>query len=537
MAKGKGPEILSISGSELEELLATLQGCLSVEVFEKVRGLLQTLQWVLATIEQKTISLARLGRLLFGPKTEKTSRLFPKPSGADSAPNPAQENHKRKGHGRRKAGDYPGAKLVPVPHPQLRAGATCPECRKGKLRLLAPACLILIKAQPMISAIKYELEKLRCTLCGKVFTAPVPPEAVQGKYDSNVGVVLAINRYGMGVPMYRTEKWQNHFGVPMAASTQWEQIAKASQAPKAVYEALQIEAAQAELIHSDDTNMRIQELARQRAQADAVDAPDTDKRTGCFTTGIVAKVTGHQVALFMTGAKHAGENLDEVLQHRAAHLDKLLHMADGLSRNESKEFETIVCNCMSHARRAFVDVVENFPEECRYVLESLRQVYRVDAQAKEQRLCDLERLALHQEHSQPIMEALKDWMEAQMAHQKVEPNSGLGQAIKYMLKRWERLTRFLTVLGAPLDNNLCERTLKTAVLHRKNSMSFKTFHGAQVGDAFMSLIHTCALNGINPFDYLMALNDHVELVVKAPAQWFPWSYQRTLAALPPSNST
>lgn len=282
--------------------------------------------------------------------------------------------------------------------------------------------------------------------------------------------------------------------------------------------------------------MYIHELARQRAEADAA-GETKNQRTGCFTTGIVARVADHQVALFMTGANHAGENLDEVLQNRASQLGKPLHMSDGLSRNESKEFETIICNCLGHSRRAFVDVVENFPQECRFVIESLRQVYRTDAQAKEQQLSDLERLKLHQQQSQPVMDELKKWLEEQFEQKKVEPNSSLGKAIQYMLKRWKPLTRFLSVPGAPLDNNIAERALKMAIVHRKNSMRFKTLNGAEIGDAFMSLLHTCALNGINPFDYLMALNNNAEVVIKAPAQWLPWNYEPTLAQIKPPDTS
>jgi hypothetical protein len=274
--------------------------------------------------------------------------------------------------------------------------------------------------------------------------------------------------------------------------------------------------------------MRIQSLRREIAQS-----PDPDQRTGIFTTGIVAQVAGHPVALFFTGQNHAGENLDQLLQRRAQELPPPLHMCDGLARNESKEFTTRLCNCLTHGRRTFVEVKDNFPQECRQVIESLRQVYHFDAQAKAPPFSAEQRLAFHQEHSGPVMAELKQWLTDQQEQKRVEPNSGLGQAIAYMLKRWEPLTRFLKVPGAPLDNNICEQILKRAILHRKNSLSYKTLHGAQVGDLFMSLIHTCRLNGINPWDYLMALQDHLAQVHKEPARWLPWNYQLTLAELNP----
>ena len=134
----------------------------------------------------------------------------------------------------------------------------------------------------------------------------------------------------------------------------------------------------------------------------------------------------------------------------------------------------------------------------------------------------------HQEHSQPVLEALQAWFDAQFAERKVEPNSGLGEAITYCLKRWNRLTLFLREPGAPLDSNIVERALKKCILHRKNSLFYKTENGAEVGDLFMSLIHTCELNGVNPFEYLIALQKHAEELAKNPPAWMPWNYSESL---------
>jgi transposase len=355
-------------------------------------------------------------------------------------------------------------------------------------------------------------------------TAPAPPEAGQDKYDSSVGTMLAVTRYGMGQPMYRTDKWQSHFGVPLPASTQWKLIAAASPTPEIVYEALIDVAANGWIIHTDDTTMRVHSLGQEISEND-------DPRTGIFTTGLISRVGDHQIALFFTGQKHAGENLDRTLQRRTAGLEKPLHMCDALSRNVSKEFETILCNCLCHGRRQVVDVVDNFPEECRKIIAILAEVYRVDALAKEQGLADTARLLLHQTQSKPVMDELHQWMREQFAQKKVEPNSGLGQAINYLLRHWEALTRFLSVPGAPLDNNIAERGLKMAILHRKNSLAFMTLRGARVGDVFMSLIHTSELNNVNPFDYLMALQQHANSVSHTPSQWLPWNYSQMLETL------
>jgi hypothetical protein len=176
-----------------------------------------------------------------------------------------------------------------------------------------------------------------------------------------------------------------------------------------------------------------------------------------------------------------------------------------------------------------VDVAENFPEECRYVLETLRHVYHHDAIAREQRLSPEERLHFHQKHSGPVMKALHDWMEAQFTERKTEPNSGLGKALSYLPNHWAKLTLFLEHPGVPIDNNIVERSLKKAILNRKNALFYKSLNGAAVGDLFMSLIHTCELNGRNPFDYLTELQRHAADLSMCPAAWMPWNYRETLA--------
>jgi len=203
-------------------------------------------------------------------------------------------------------------------------------------------------------------------------------------------------------------------------------------------------------------------------------------------------------------------------------------MCDALSRNPPKEFQVILSNCIAHGRRKFVEVAENFPEECRYVLEQLGEVYTNDALAREQGMSPEQRLHFHQVESGPRMKDLETWFKKQFAERKVEPNSGLGGAILYMQKYWDKLTLFLRQAGAPLDNNIVERTLKMAILHRKNAMFYKTQNGARVGDLFMSLIYTCQFCGANPFDYLTELQRHRRELFRNPSDWMPWNYRNTL---------
>jgi hypothetical protein len=457
-------------------------------------------------IEAKQTTIGRLQRLVFGAKTEKTSQIFPPPmttslpGAAAAVPAP-----KRKGHGRTAAANYTGAQRVKVPHPQLHPGDSCPDCNKGKLYLLKqPAQLVRITAQSLFAATRFELEKLRCALCGKIFTAPPPPEAGLEKFAPSVGPMLGYLRFGGGLPHYRLDKMQTDLGVRLPASTQWELMAKAGQA----------------LIHNDDTTMRVQSLSRE-TQA----AAKPPERTGIFTTSLLSEVEGHRIALFVTGHRHAGENLDQLLARRTDGAPPPIQMCDALSRNPSKEFQTILANCLAHGRRQFVDIASDFPQDCQHVLESLSEVYKYDAQAKELNLTPEARLRFHQEHSQKPMDELQQWMREQLEQKRVEPNSGLGDAFNYMFKHWPALTLFLQKVGAPLDNSICERALKMAILHRKNSLAYKTQNGAHLGDLFMSLIHTCRLCAANPLDFLNALQRHAGEVRENPTRWYPWNYR------------
>jgi len=201
-------------------------------------------------------------------------------------------------------------------------------------------------------------------------------------------------------------------------------------------------------------------------------------------------------------------------------------MCDGLARNLPRELDTILSNCLAHGRRNFVEIYDRFPEECRHVIEAFKVIYHNDKVAHMEDMPADARLAWHQTRSKPTMDNLHAWLQHQFDDKLVEPNSALGQAINYLLKRWKPLTLFLRKAGAPLDNNLCERAMKKAILHRKNSMFYKTRNGARIGDMYMSLIYTCELSGANAFDYLNQIQLNAADVAKSADCWMPWNYRQ-----------
>jgi transposase len=520
---------LVLQEAERSLFLEAVRPGVSPEHFERIRAMTEAFPQLLALFEEQGTSLDRVRKIAFGAPTEKTAHLgAPDQPAAHSSDTPKR---RRKGHGRRGAAAYTGARRVPVAHPTLKTNQKCPECQQGKLHLQPKAATAIhLQAQPPIAASVYEMEVLRCALCGKTFTAPLPTEAGQEKCDPSVGVMVGMLRYGAGMPFYRLEQWQENLGVPLPASTQWELANQAARQLEPIFDELAFLAAQAPTVCNDDTTMRVSQL-RQEIQSET-----KPERTGIFTTGVVAQPPDHPIALFFTGRQHAGENLNQLLQRRSGELPPPLQMCDGLSRNAPKEAETILACCLAHGRRGFFEVAARFPEECQHVLQALRLIYQCDAQAKEKGLSAQERLVLHQAQSGPVMDQLKSWLDTQINQKRVEPNSGLGEAIQFMQRHWVQLTRFLHEPGAPLDNNACERILKTAILHRKNSLSYKTQRGSKVGDLFMSLIQTCRLNRINPFAYLLAVVRHSAEVKADPKQWLPWNYPASLPTATPSQT-
>jgi transposase len=471
-------------------------------------------------------ALHALAAMLVRPRTtEKTSAVLEQSEGAEAGAG-AQPDTKAPpphGHGRNPAEAFGGAQKIDITHQKLKHGDRCPECAKGNVYgQKEPKVLVRIVGQAPLAATVYSLERLRCGACGQVFTAQEPEGVGPEKYDETAAAMIAQLKYGSGTPFYRLEQLEGQLGIPLPAATLWEIVEETAEMIKPARDELIRQAAQGEVLHNDDTSMRVLRLEREPAA----------KRTGVFTSGIVSTGQGWKIALFFTGGKHAGENLADVLKRRAAELPAPIQMCDALSRNVPKlaaGVEILLANCMAHGRRQFVEVAANFPRECRYVLEMLSQAYGHDAEARAQALTPEQRLQFHQQHSGPVMEQLHRWLEAQFAERKTEPNSGLGKAITYLLRHWRPLTTFLRVAGAPLDNNIVERALKRAVLHRKNALFYRTLNGAQVGDLFMSLIQTCQLCGINSFDYLIELQRHAQELAANPAEWMPWNYRETIA--------
>jgi hypothetical protein len=546
----KAPEIIEVNWQQIEDLLdRAASNTLREEDTELMRQIFGSYVQLFQIVGDKNTTIARLRKLFFGASSEKTKKVVGDEEDAEE-PNAARNDDADRehtdpddsvatdeepspGHGRYGADDYPGANQVDVPHPTLCMGDDCPDCPDGTLYEKKPSVFVRFVGQAPLQATVYRMQRLRCHLCGKIFTAPTPDGVGEQKYDHTAASMIGLLKYGSGLPFNRLQRLQGNCQIPLAASTQWGIVYAVALLIAAAYEELIRQAAQGEVVYNDDTTVKILELMGERAKkSPPPDDPHDPDRTGLFTSGVVATRAGLRIALFFSGRQHAGENLTDVLKHRAEELDAPIQMCDGLSRNLPKELETILANCLAHGRRDFVDLYDRFTDECRYVIKAFKVIYHNDKVAREEGMSGEERLSYHQAHSKPTMDNLKVWLQRQFDEKLVEPNSALGEAINYLLKRWDPLTLFLRKAGAPLDNNLCERALKKAILHRRNSLFYKTRKGARVGDIYMSLIYTCELNRVNAFDYLNQLQLNAPDVTEHPDRWMPWNYRENAPVAP-----
>jgi NTP pyrophosphatase (non-canonical NTP hydrolase) len=544
------PEEMKLSREEGEQLIERLETDRVTAADRAVLvKLIRLYFWLSFALQETKISLKRLKVALFGEgrkgvkgrgsdDEEPPSRgsggtgseskgTKDAADGTDEAGAKGEKKRLGSGHGRQGSQAYTGAQVIVCRHEELSVGERCPACGRGRLYGLPSGVEIRIDGQALLSAVRYELEKLRCSACGEIFTAGLPGGTDEDKYSPRARAVLALGRYYLGLPFYRIEQFQAVVGVPVADATQWEQVERVADCAYPVFEQLKYLAAQSEVIHQDDTHVRILGLLEENRVAAAQGEPL--ERTGMYTTGLVAYDGERTICLYLSGRAHAGENLAAVLSLREADREPPIVMSDALAANLlADESAVIRSHCLAHGRRYFTEIEEVFPEECERVISDFKKVFEHEAATRKQAMTPGERLAYHQQRSAPILNALKAWLEEQFEQRQVEPASSLGKAFNYLLNHWPELTRFLTVAGAPLENNVVERALKLAIRQRKNSLFHASEHSAYVASVLTSVIATCVQAGVDALAYLVALQANRRSVFRDPAAWLPWNYSRQL---------
>ena len=488
-----------------------------------------------AELERKQANILRLQESLFGKsrtnngepsnaaiENESTAQSQP-PSNTDSDSNNSASKQLRKtkkkpkkGHGRIGVDAYHAAEVVHCNHELLKPGDRCPQCKQSNLYLVDPKRRIVFEGQAPLVATCFELERLRCALCGTYFSATAAV-ATTNKYTASAKAILAIMHCQMGMTYYGLERLQANMGMPVPASTQSELIESMAGPCYAVLHHLIALAANAKLIGQDDSYVRILELMAENKNDPA--------RKGMYISAFLAEGE-HKIALFFAGRKHAGENFDDIMVHRDDSKDPINRMADALSANTKHKSKATNLKCNAHALRRFCSIASLYPEICEIILSLYGQVYDHEHHCKEQQLDDQARLKYHVKYSGPLMQQLVDFVIKQQ--KEVETNSPLGKEFNYLLNHWKELTQFLKIPGAPLDNNDTERILKIPIKYRNNSLLYVTSYSASYKMCITSVIATAQLNNVNAHHYLESVNEHESLVWQSPEQWMPWNYEQAL---------
>lgn len=525
--KEKMPKVTKLSQEQMDDFLAEIMASnISEKSAEFARMLIHGNAWMARQLELGQLSIAKLRKLFQIQGSEKAPNRKPKND-------PASSNNKgssssgddTKGHGRNSADAYQGAAIVEVLHPELTPGDACPaEACDGRLyEMSEPGTFVHVTGAPLASATRYNMQKLRCAICEIIYTAPLPNGVGDKKYDADFIAMLMINKYFMSVPLYRQDRLQNHLGIPLPASTQWDLMVAHKPMLKALYKALAQDAANGLALCYDDTSVKIM------SEIKAAKLAEKGKKSQhtCFTTGIVSLHEDHRTYLYITDNRTAGKCISEIMTLRDTDLDPPIMMCDALAANIPQGISEdlyILCFCLVHARRQFYELPKGYDDLSDKVIGLIGTIYDHEAHAKG--YSPEQRLAYHQEKSIPVMEELKAYLEEQKLE--FEPNSVPGKAIDYILNRWTQLSQFLRQVHAPLDTNIVERALKLVIQVRKSSMFYKTLSSAAFASYVQSALYSAAQNEINPCDYMCALINNEQAVIQNPSAWLPWHYQETL---------
>jgi rubredoxin len=517
---------IKVTVEEIEALILRLEQKSLVDAdYPLLIELIKNFTTIQNQFKNSTSTVAKLQKLLFGPKTE-CSQL-PSDLKATDTGEPA------KGHGKKPIDQWVDepAQICVHPHDQLHEGQLCPKCNKGKLYPFTPSVRVKIVANRPLDVERHEVERLRCSACGWLYTA-TPNADFQKAPDASPEAMAmsALLRYQSGFPIYRMRSFLAAQGVFLTWTKIWSLIEGVFDVAVKIFEILWELSANCTLAQNDDTPMKVIDLMR------ANKTKTKKERKAIQTTGLVMHLpTGQKIMLFKTGHKNAGENLEDILSHRTDP-DPPMQMADALAANGAGNEKTNRGGCLDHFRRDFYDLYSEWTQQCELILGHLRAVYKIDARSKKLKLSPQKRLQLHQLESTPHMSAIYEWMSEQFPKRQVEPNSNLGNAIKYGLNHWPKLTAFLRLPGMPISNIDVERLLKKAVIHRKNSLFYKNPKGALVGDVLMSVIQTATAAQQNVFKYLTALVTHQQDVKDQPEKWLPWLYLQRLDELKPAHT-
>ncbi len=466
---------------------------------------------------------------------------------------------RNKGSGNRTTKDYPDANRTSFLLGQnATPGAQCPCCKEAKLHSIGGAEALRFLSSPELIALILEIQKSRCSSCGTVFAAELPDvylkENCIGKFTAQAAAQIIFTKYGAGIPNARLSTIQGYHHTPVADATMWNVTKDAAKKLFELERFFEFANANAESRMVDDGSTFIIEayLEIQDEVEKAIQAgfKKDDVRVGQHMTCYKFMYQGAEYRYFSAGREHQGER-EFALQNNRDVQTPLLRMSDagsstgavkpmpslnkhGFTPQKTKiqsiqrESDTLVAYCLQHLRLHIIEASPGFRSETNTMLDAVNQVFAFDRDTDE--MTPEERLAYHQQNSQPVMDALyKFSAEQKLRNKKAEPNDLYGKLLNYVLGHWAGFTLFLKMPGVELSTNDVERDgVKFSKRHKKNSLGFQTYNGADVGCFFMSLIASCLAAKKNPIHYLTTVLTFAgKITSKNAHDWTPQKYEET----------
>ena len=426
-----------------------------------------------------------------------------------------------------------------IKHPLNSEQLKCPCCSKNMHRAHKKSVTIL-KFTNFAEDV-HEIETARCLTCNTKVEAQGPQEKTIGNFSIPLAAIIISLRYAYGLPSFRLEEVTSAMGYRIPDSSQWDLFEAAGNILNSFAKFLKSHAVGAEIVQMDDTAARINSLTSEfKLLKNGGVEKLKNVRTGVHSTGFIAKSPEGKICLFETGLHHAGEILEEIMQTKTTE-DQVILMVDAASANLSKlknmNLNVVVANCNSHAQRKFSEMSDDptYKNDISQILTIYKEIFVRDGLLKKG--TPENRLKTHNDKSLPQMLEIRAKIKKDFLDRKVEPNSELGKIYNYFLNHFDKLRVFCDYLNAPICNNECERLLKRAIRHRKNSLFFKNLVGAAIGDIHMTILMTAKENGIEPVQYLADLLEFSEHLNENPSAWLPWNYADTVAKLRPAKET
>lgn len=424
-----------------------------------------------------------------------------------------------------------GRKPLPVHLPRERVEYDLPENQKicaccGKaLHRIGEDVSEQLHYEVKVKVLQNARFKYACRHCEAhaertpIMLAPMPAQPLPGSHASAALIAtVTAGKFVDGTPLYRMADVLARSNIPVGRGTLANWIIRPSELHYSrLYDALQKVLLGQDLIHGDETTVQVLKEPGRSAQSKSY--------MWCYRS---AEGCAEPVVLF---DYQPGRGQEYPKAFLGDYLGML--MSDGYSAWRTLRKATHF-GCMAHARRMFTDVLKgqkNKPSaRVARALEYFQALYQVEALAKGE-LTDGETRVdytyrLRQEHSVPLLNAFKAWLD-ELAP-KVLPESLLGKAISYCRNQWPYLSRYVTDGRAPIDNNVLERDIRPFVTGRKSWLHCDTVAGAKASATVYSLMLTCRACGVEPYAYLL----HVltELPQRAPdadiSDLMPFNYAK-----------